>query len=121
MSLLAFILGLSLGIGIYLWNRHQLNQQLRRLLNSLSIYDANIPSLSTLSLVRRALLELNQQKQQLTKQIETWYRLIELAPIGYLHLDGENQLLWCNQQARKLLQIDRWQPNQLRLRLELAR
>jgi two-component system, OmpR family, phosphate regulon sensor histidine kinase PhoR len=46
---------------------------------------------------------------------------MEQAPIGYLQVDEENQLLWCNQQARTLLKIDRWQPGQIRLLLELVR
>jgi hypothetical protein len=41
--------------------------------------------------------------------------------VGYLQVDEENRLLWCNEQARQLLQIDRWEPGQLRLLLELVR
>jgi two-component system phosphate regulon sensor histidine kinase PhoR len=41
--------------------------------------------------------------------------------MGYLQVDEENQLLWCNQQARKILYLQRWQPGQVRLLLELVR
>jgi two-component system phosphate regulon sensor histidine kinase PhoR len=52
-------------------------------------------------------------------QIKQW--LLQVAPLGYLQVDEENQLVWCNEQARQLLQIDRWEPGQLRLLLELVR
>jgi two-component system phosphate regulon sensor histidine kinase PhoR len=47
--------------------------------------------------------------------------ILDQSPTGYLQVDGDNQLLWCNQQARQLLHIDRWQPGQIRLLLELVR
>jgi two-component system phosphate regulon sensor histidine kinase PhoR len=43
------------------------------------------------------------------------------SPVGYLQVDEENQLIWCNEQARSLLQIQRWEPGQVRLLLELVR
>jgi two-component system phosphate regulon sensor histidine kinase PhoR len=36
-------------------------------------------------------------------------------------VDEENQLLWCNKQAREILYLQRWQPGQVRLLLELVR
>jgi two-component system phosphate regulon sensor histidine kinase PhoR len=41
--------------------------------------------------------------------------------VGYLQVDEENQLLWCNEQAQKLLYLQRWQPGLVRLLLELVR
>ncbi|NJK49809.1 PAS domain-containing protein [Candidatus Gracilibacteria bacterium] len=73
------------------------------------------------SLVRREMAYLNQKCQRLEQELQTWQNLLEQAPIGYLQVDEENQLLWCNQQARQLLKIDRWQPGQIRLLLELVR
>jgi two-component system phosphate regulon sensor histidine kinase PhoR len=57
----------------------------------------------------------------LEAQLQTGQRLLQVAPLGYLQVDEENRLLWCNEQARQLLQIDRWEPEQLRLLLELVR
>lgn len=44
-----------------------------------------------------------------------------MAPCGFIMVDEENQLLWCNEQARQLLNIDKWEPGQVRLLLELVR
>ncbi len=119
--IIAFILGVTLGIGIYFWRQYQFNRQLRQMLNSLSKHADRVPSLSTLSLVRRTISRFKQQRQQLEEELQNWQELLEGAPIGYLRVDEENQLLWCNQQARQLLKIDRWQPGQVRLLLELVR
>ncbi|MGK7871788.1 MAG: sensor histidine kinase [Xenococcaceae cyanobacterium] len=121
MTFIAFILGVTLGIGIYFWKQYQFRRQLRRMLNSLSPNTDQVKSLSIISIVRREINRLNQQRQQLEEELQTWQELLEVAPIGYLRVDEENQLLWCNQQARQLLNIDRWQPEQVRLLLELVR
>ncbi|MFQ3638028.1 MAG: HAMP domain-containing sensor histidine kinase, partial [Cyanobacteriota bacterium] len=49
---------------------------------------------------------------------------LEAAPVGYLQLDDENRLVWCNREARSLLDIPPKSPNQPdnpRLLLELVR
>ena len=73
------------------------------------------------SLVRREIAYLKKQWQQTGADLETWQRLVDLAPVGFLWVDADNQLLWCNRQARDLLEIDRWQPGEVRLLLELVR
>jgi two-component system phosphate regulon sensor histidine kinase PhoR len=78
-------------------------------------------SLPLISRLRRSVALANQHQQQLEMKLQTWQQLLETAPVGYLHIDEENQLLWCNEQARQLLQISRWEPGQIRLLLELVR
>jgi two-component system phosphate regulon sensor histidine kinase PhoR len=121
MAAVEFILGLSIGIGIHLWRQYLFKNQLKKLLQSFSPPADWITSLPVLSIVRRELTYLHQQQQQLERDRQVWQELMEQAPVGYLRVDGENQLLWCNQQTRKLLKIDRWQPGQVRLLLELVR
>ena len=53
--------------------------------------------------------------------MQTYQDLLNFAPVGYLQVDEENQLLWCNRQAQEILYLQRWQPEQVRLLLELVR
>jgi two-component system phosphate regulon sensor histidine kinase PhoR len=117
----AFSLGLILGLGICLWQRYRLRSQLRLLLTSLPDTQDLLHSLPIASLVRREIAYLKQQCQQREADLETWQDLLNLAPIGFLWVDAENQLLWCNLQAQSLLEIERWQPGEVRLLLELVR
>ncbi|MGK7915319.1 MAG: sensor histidine kinase [Prochloraceae cyanobacterium] len=119
--LIAFILGLSLGIGFYFWKQLQNKRQLRRIFSLLLTDTTSLTSLPLTSLVRRVINSIERQRQQLEVELQTWQDLLEGAPIGYLRVDEENQLLWCNQQARELLAIDRWQRGKVRLLLELVR
>jgi len=119
-TIVAFLLGLALGVGFYFWQRRRLQQQLEKILGSLHKDSSNI-SLSIISRLRRGVVLANQHQEQLEKELQIWQQLLEVAPLAYLQVDEENQLLWCNEQARQLLQIDRWQAGRLRLLLELVR
>lgn len=121
MTIIAFCLGLAVGIGFWLWRQALLYRQLRLLVEFLQTDGAEKTSLPMLSRVRRGVAQLSQQRQQLETKLQIWQHLLQSAPMGYLHLDEENQLVWCNEQARQLLQISRWEPGQLRLLLELVR
>jgi two-component system phosphate regulon sensor histidine kinase PhoR len=63
----------------------------------------------------------NKQRQDLQQSLSMYQELLDFVPLGYLQVDEENQLLWCNQQAREILYLQRWQPGQVRLLLELVR
>ena len=121
MAILEFVLGLVVGLGIYVWQQYRFKQQLRRTLKSFSADDDRDISLPLHSLIRRELNELDRRREKLEKDRQIWQGLIELAPIGYLQVDEENQLLGCNQQARELLKIDRRRSGRVRLLLELVR
>ncbi|HEY9850488.1 MAG TPA: ATP-binding protein [Leptolyngbyaceae cyanobacterium] len=120
MSIVAFFFGLAIGIGCLLcwqaWFYEQLGQLLRSLPNN-----GPQPALPAISRLRRGFARINQQVENLETELETWQELLRVAPYGFLIVDEENQLLWCNQQARELLNIDRWEPGQVRLLLELVR
>lgn len=120
MTLLAFLLGLAVGIGFWIWQRRRLQRQLGQMLGALET-NASSAAMPVVSRLRQEIALANQHKIKLEEKLQTGRRLLEVAPIGYLQVDEENRLLWCNEQARQLLQIDRWEPTQLRLLLELVR
>lgn len=115
------IIGVGLGLGIYVWQNYRWKKRLRDLINSVSAQDDRSISLPPIYLVRREIEHLEQEKRKVTQERDNWQRLIDQAPIGYLLVDEENQLLWCNQQARILLKLDRWRWGEVRLLLELVR
>lgn len=121
MAIIAFIVGLVVGLSIYYWQKVKYDRQLKQMLTSLSDKADLATSFSTTSLVRRELVSLYQKSQTLEEELQFQKALLDKAPIGYLQIDADNQLLWCNQQAQILLKIDRWQPGQVRLLLELVR
>ena len=121
MPTVEFLLGLTIGVIFYLWQRYQFRKQLRKIVSSISDESDWEISLPPLSLMRRELNYLEYQRQQLTEERNSWQEIVEKAPVGYLQVDRENQLRWCNQEARILLKIDRWREGEVRLLLELIR
>jgi two-component system phosphate regulon sensor histidine kinase PhoR len=121
MSLVVFILGLSVGLLISVWQQYRFAQQVEQLLQILPVALQDNSSLAPLYRLRRSLLRLLETQQTSQQQGQLWTQILEVAPIGYLRVDAMNQLLWCNPIARQTLHIDRWQPGQVRLLLELVR
>jgi two-component system, OmpR family, phosphate regulon sensor histidine kinase PhoR len=120
---IAAIAGVLVGAGsCYLWREFLVKQQLQQVLAVMepAEYHEDI-SLPMVSQLRRRATIVQRQQQQLQKQLFSWQSLLQAAPIGYLQVDADNQVLWCNQTAQALLQIHRWQPGQARLLLELVR
>ncbi|MDF5711666.1 MAG: ATP-binding protein [Nostoc sp. S4] len=120
MLLLGFFLGLAVGIGFWVWQQVQLNRYLRRVLQPLTPHFDKVGLLLIPGLGQEIML-LKEQRQDLQQSLQTYQDLLEFAPVGYLQVDEENQLLWCNQQAQEILYLQRWQPGQVRLLLELVR
>ena len=120
---IAAISGLLVGASAaYLWREAHVRQQLRQVLDVLETdADREKISLPIISQLRRRAIFSQQQQYQLQQQIFSWQSLLEAAPIGYLQIDAENQVLWCNQSAKHLLQIQKWDSAQARLLLELVR
>lgn len=116
-----FILGLAVGLTISYVQKRLWQNKLWQLLQDVSPYPQEKIALSLVSLLRREIRYLQSHIQELQADLGVWQALLETAPIGYIQVDEENQLLWCNQKARQLLRLDRWQPGQVRLLLELVR
>lgn len=120
MLLLGFFLGLAVGIGFWIWQQIQLNRYLGRVLQPLTT-NASEESLLLIPRLRRKIATIKQQRLELQDSLLIYKDLLDFAPLGYLQVDEENQLLWCNQQAREMLYLQSWQPEQVRLLLELVR
>jgi two-component system, OmpR family, phosphate regulon sensor histidine kinase PhoR len=119
MIVLGFVLGLAVGIGFWVWQQVQLNRYLGQVLRPLTSHSSKVALL--IPGLRHEIKLVRQQCQELQQQLRTYENLLEFAPVGYLQVDEENQLLWSNGQARKMLSLQRWQPGQVRLLLELVR
>ncbi|MEH1804532.1 sensor histidine kinase [Nostoc sp.] len=120
MLLLGFFLGLAVGIGFWIWQQVQLNRYLGRLLRPLTLRSDKI-GLLLIPGLRQEIAMVKQQRQDLQQSLQSYQDLLDFAPVGYLQVDEENQLLWCNRQAQEILYLQRWQPDQVRLLLELVR
>ena len=88
MALLAFFLGLGIGLGLWLWQYSQIKRKFKKLLQLLPGDSSD--SLSTLPRLRREIVLLQQQQQDLHSQLQTWHKLLQVAPVGYLQVDDEN-------------------------------
>ncbi len=108
------------GIICFTWQQRQ-KQQVRQMLYSYGEHPSDELLFAPLSSLRRELKSLYEEKQELQAELNQWYRVIENAPFGYLRVDVDNQLILCNPKARQLLCLNRWQPGQIRLLLELVR
>lgn len=121
MNVLTLIVGLGMGLGISLVLHYRQRQQLNQILQIAANGPAEKASLSVISRLRREIARSRTIQNELEIELEVLQKALEIAPIGYLRVDAENQLMTCNPVARQLLCIDRWQPNCLRLLLELVR
>ena len=121
MAAVEFLIGLTVGLGLCIWQYYRFQRRLKELIASFSSQDEPPISLPPIYLVRRQVERLDRQRRQIAQERDNWQRLIDRAPIGYLLVDEENQLLWCNQQAQILLKLDRWRWGEVRLLLELVR
>jgi two-component system, OmpR family, phosphate regulon sensor histidine kinase PhoR len=120
MLLLGFLIGLAVGIGLCIGQQIQLNRYLVREIQPLTSRFSKM-SLPLIPDLQKAIATLKQQRQDWQQSLQTYQDLLDFAPLGYLQVDEENQLLWCNQQAREILYLQRWQLGQVRLLLELVR
>ncbi|NJO21519.1 MAG: hypothetical protein HC838_17805 [Spirulinaceae cyanobacterium RM2_2_10] len=120
-AVLTFVLGFSLGLVIYGWERYRFWQHLRQMLSFLPAELNETSSLSLVSRLRRGIKLTVAGYEERSVQVERLAQILAAAPIGYLQVDANDQLHWCNAYSRNLLKIDRWRPGQARLLLELVR
>ncbi|ERN42939.1 signal transduction histidine kinase [Rubidibacter lacunae KORDI 51-2] len=118
---IAFLLGLALGLAVSFYQSRRRDRQLQQVLDGWPQGSTDGRTVSLLPRLRRDLARSHHHHHVLEKAIATWHQAVDGAPVGYLQVDEDNQLHWCNQQARHLLQIERWQPGQVRLLLEVVR
>ncbi len=113
MLLLGIFIGLGLSICLWIWYSIQFHRYFGRLDYS--------NRKSVLVGWRYKFARLREQQQCLEQELLSLQNVLELAPLGYLQVDEENQLLWCNKSARQILSLQKWQPGQVRLLLEVVR
>ena len=118
--MLYFFLGLVVGLIISLWKSYQINLQLNDILHSLSQIE-QVNTFSKIAQVRRKVNLLNDNFYYIQLELNLYRQLIENLPLGYLRISKNNCLIECNSEAKKLLNIERWEPQSLRLFLELVR
>jgi two-component system, OmpR family, phosphate regulon sensor histidine kinase PhoR len=121
-SVVFLLLGIAIGAlaGIY-WYRAKTLAQLRSILEVLDYRQPENISLPIASQLRRKAAQLRQEREYLKSQLTDWQTVLQNAPIGYLQLDEDNQILWCNDLTKDLLRMEKWQPGQQRLLLETVR
>jgi two-component system, OmpR family, phosphate regulon sensor histidine kinase PhoR len=117
------IFGLLVGAGsCYFWRESSVEKQLKQVLSVMELSaDREDISLPIVSQLRRRAIIIQHQQQQLQQQLFSWQSSLQEAPIGYLQLDADNQVLWCNQTAQRLLKIKKWDVGTAKLLLELVR
>ncbi len=130
MAFLAFLLGLSVGLILYVWQQITVDRRFKSLLAEMAANDT--PVAATL----RLMLAILQGKslasggrdpavlltdQELRRQQDIWQQIVYSAPMGYLRLDEENYIVACSPQACQLLSIDPGQIVRPRSLLQLVR
>ncbi|MBE9155362.1 PAS domain-containing sensor histidine kinase [Nodosilinea sp. LEGE 06152] len=123
MGIFAYLLGLATGVLLLIWQQQRQSRREQRLMRTLKTTDWP----TALGQVERMVQTQPQQQRQLRSlgtSRDTLERILQTAPIGYLQVDEENQLIWCNEQANRLLKMN--QPltgpvQRRRLLLEVAR
>lgn len=121
MEVLTFLVGLLVGLALLSWQKVCFDRKLNALLCSLKLGEVDRSSLTSISQLSMAIAYQQKVREQLEQKLEVYQQIFYLAPIGYLQVDDENRLLWCNPQARVLLGIPNSQTYEPRLLLELVR
>jgi two-component system phosphate regulon sensor histidine kinase PhoR len=120
-AILEYFLGLSTGLAVLWWRHSRSEARLRRVLRNLQsdVLESSFPLSSQLAL---AIAQQQKVQQQLQQTIHTYDEVLHNAPIGYLQVDDESRLIWCNAQAKQILGIcQETCPKKPRLLLELVR
>lgn len=115
-----FLLGLCVGLALFGWYWLRLNLKLRRIVQHLRPDLLSLPFSST-SRLARAISVYQQAHRSLEKELQDLQHLVQVAPIGFLRVDEDNQLLSCNPKACELLSLQNYQTTTPRLLLELVR
>jgi len=116
--LLAFLSGLAVGFTLLIGYYVRVDRRFKLLERRLKI-----ESLAAFSLWQQNQTHLSEGADSAIDDTLTqnFQPILEAAPIGFLAVDEENQLLWLNSKARELLEIDQVEIITSRLLLEVVR
>ena len=101
----SFIAGLMVGLTVLIFDRRRNDTKLKRLLGRLEDREL-VPTIGYDAQLASAIGEQQAQIEALNEQIKNLRHLLQSAPVGYLQVDEESRLLWCNQRAQEFLDID---------------
>ncbi|MBD2465826.1 PAS domain-containing sensor histidine kinase [Oscillatoria sp. FACHB-1407] len=116
---LGFLLGLSIGLLLWWQQRSRSDAKIKTLVRTLRADEES--GLSSTSQLTAAIATQQKIRQQLEQQLESYRQVLHSAPVGYLQVDDENRLIWCNERARELLHMTQEHSPRPRLLLELVR
>jgi len=103
--LLSFVLGLGIGGIALAVDRRRSNAKLKRLLNRLEDREL-LPKLGYDAQIASAIGDQKAQLDVLNRELQDNRQLLKCAPVGYLQIDEESRLLWCNKRAQEFLDIE---------------
>jgi two-component system phosphate regulon sensor histidine kinase PhoR len=113
------LIGLLMGLAFLEWRWLRLNAKLWRIVQK---WRPDAPAtFSSTSRLTRAIAAYQEAHFSLQNELQTLQALVQIAPIGFLQVDEDNQLLTCNRKACELLNIQPYLPGRPRLLLELVR
>ncbi|PZO57462.1 MAG: histidine kinase [Phormidesmis priestleyi] len=118
--MLEFIVGLAVGLMLLGLQRRRSDARLKHLLSRLEDRQP-LPTLGYDAQLASAIAERQAQAKSMTEQLKDFRQVLQHAPVGYLQVDEENRLLWCNQRAQDFLDIEQSEYDQPRLLLAVVR
>lgn len=118
--MLEFIGGLSIGLVTLFVYRRRDTAKLKRLLARLE-GSQPLPNMGYDAQLASAIATRQAQSDTLGEQLQDLRSVLKNAPLGYLQVDEENRLLWCNQKAQDFLDIEQGDYAQPRLLLAIVR
>lgn len=105
MAFIWFLCGLAVGLGLFVAFSRRLNRRLAEMLRLFS-GDSSVKKSATVGQLNRVLTQHRSEQRNLQRQAIVWRDILKAAPIGYLEVDGADQIHWYNAAAQRLLKID---------------
>ena len=118
--MLEFIVGLAVGLMLLGLQRRRSDARLKHLLSRLEDCQP-LPTLGYDAQLASAIAERQTRSESMAEQLKDFRQVLQHAPVGYLQVDEENRLLWCNQRAQDFLDIEQSDYDQPRLLLAVVR
>ena len=113
------LIGLIMGLAFLEWRWLRLNAKLWRIVQK---WRPDTPmAFSSTSRLTRAIAAYQEAHFALQNELQVLQALVQVAPVGFLQVDEDNQLLTCNSKACELLSMQPYIPGRPRLLLELVR
>lgn len=104
MAVIWFLVGLAVGLMLGAWRWQRLRQRLQASLKP-HLLPSQLTNAEITWQLSRTIAENSQQIKACEDRLKEMQQILNAAPIGYLQVDEESRLLWCNPQAGHLLGI----------------